>query len=297
MVSRHADDMRTEPSIQHRDDLAIRDVADLTGLTAGTIRMWEQRHGYPDPARTQTGHRRYRGQDVAVLRRALAYRDRGLSVAQAIERALGDSEGGPRPSLYAMVAEAHPGVRPQVLRTSSLVAVSRAIEHEVIAHGAQPVVFGAFQRERFYRAVEPLYRRIAGLADVATVFADFAAVARPEGGPVEIPIAREEPLGNEWAVIVDAPGYAACLLAWERPAIAALNDAERQFEAIWTLDPTTVRRAATIAARLVAERDAAQGAACEAALHDRPLAVEQPAPAMTALGNRVVAYLDHGPDG
>ena len=44
---------------------------------------------------------------------------------------------------------------------STLVALSRAIEHEALALAAAPVVFGAFQQERFYRRVEPRYRRLA----------------------------------------------------------------------------------------------------------------------------------------
>ena len=52
---------------------------------------------------------------------------------------------------------------PQVLRKATLVALSRAIEHETLAHAAAPVLFAAFQREPFYREVEPRYARIAQL--------------------------------------------------------------------------------------------------------------------------------------
>jgi len=283
--------MREALPIHDKDNLAIGDVAELTGLAAGTIRAWEQRYGFPTPARSETGFRRYRSEDVQALRRVVAYRERGLSMATAIERSRDDSRDDDRLSLYATVVDAHPQARPQVLRKGSLISLSRAIEHEIIAHGARPVVFGAFQHERFYRAVEPLYRRLASMSDVATVFADFPVVAHPEGGPVEIPIRKDEPLGNEWVVIVDAPGYAACLLAWEQPQLGS-PDAEPVFEAVWTLDPYATRRAATVAARLVAQQDPEYGAHCEEVLRDRPLALESPAPALTALCNRVVAYLE-----
>ena len=131
------------------------------------------------------------------------------------------------------------------------------------------MLVGAFQHEPFYRAVEPRYRRLARCADAAVVFADFAQESKPPGGPVEIPIAPEAALGNEWAVVIDAPGYAACLLAWEQPGVTEPGDADdpdRRFEAIWTLDPEATRRAATVAARLAARvgpglRRAAGGAA------------------------------------
>ncbi|WP_445151931.1 DICT sensory domain-containing protein [Baekduia sp. Peel2402] len=272
-------------------DLAIKDVAERTGIAAGTIRMWEQRYGFPVPGRTPSGYRRYTEDDVDTLRKVLALRHRGLSVPAAISRA--QDTGGPsdHPSIYAAVAAQDTAARPRVLRKASLVALSRAIEHEALALAAAPVVFGAFQEERFYRQVERRYRRLAVHADAAAVFADFPDGLRaPAGGPVEIPIGPDDALGNEWAVIIDAPGYAACLLAWEQPGASA--DSERRFEAIWTIDPEATRRAAQVAARLVGRVDPEVGERIGELLTDRPLALEEPAPALTALTNRMIEYLD-----
>jgi DICT domain-containing protein len=276
--------------------LSIKDVASQTGVAAGTIRMWEQRYGFPEPGRTSGGYRIYSEDDVDTLRRVVAYRHRGLSVPAAIERA--HENGGPadHPSIYAAVAATDHGAQPQVLRKSTLVAMSRAIEHETLAKAASPILFGAFQQERFYREVQPRYRSIARFSDAAVVFADFDAIARPEGGPIEIPIAHEDKLGNEWAVIVDAPGFSACLLAWEVPGVTepgSPDDLNRRFEAIWTVDPHATRRASQVAARLAGRADPALGEELLARLEDRPLALEQPAPVLTALTNRMVAYLEH----
>jgi len=257
--------------------------------------MWEQRYGYPEPARTAGGYRRYTQDDVETLRRVMAYRRRGLSVAAAIERARESGEPSDRPSIYAAVVAADPASRPQVLRKRSLIQISRAIEHETLARAAEPVLFATFQYTRFFRAVEARYRTLAAAADAAAVFADFDAVRHPPGGPVEIPIRPDEALGNEWAVIVDAPGYAACLLAWEHPSVTeagGVDDLDRRFEAVWTLDAYAARRAATVAAQLVRRSDPEYGARCLSLLADRPLAVEAPTPGQTALANRVVAYLE-----
>jgi DNA-binding transcriptional MerR regulator len=275
------------------DDLAISDVAERTGLAAGTIRMWEQRYGFPAPRRAPSGYRRYAPEDVETLRRAQAYRRRGLSVQAAIDRARETGGASDRPSLYAAVAGTPHGATPQLLRRSTLEALSRAIEHETLALAAAPILVGAFQREPFYRAVEPRWRRLAAHADAAVVFADFPAPRAPDGGPVELPIDMRDALGNEWAVIVDAPGFAASLLAWERPEAAGDGDgADRRFEALWTLDPVAARRAARTAAALAGAIDPPTGERLDALLADRPLALEQPVPALTALANRVVAYLE-----
>jgi DICT domain-containing protein len=264
--------------------LAIKDVAEQTGLAPGTIRMWEQRYGYPEPARTAAGYRVYTAEDVDTLRRVLALRDRGLSVPAALEQA---REGGTgRVSIFAALADTP--VRPQRLRKRTLIALSRAIEDEALASAAGPVVIGAFQEERNYRAVEHRWRRMAKVADAVLVFGRFKGVqAGAEDEPVELPIGEADPLGHEWAVVVDAPGYAACLVGWEVP-----SEGERVFEAVWTMDPAIVRRAAQVGAALAGRLAPEAGERAQALLSDRPLAVEQPAPALTALTNRMISYLE-----
>ena len=199
------------------EGLGIKEVATRTGIAAGTIRMWEQRYGFPRPARTPSGYRRYAPEDVEVLLRVVAHRRAGLSVPAALDRARAAPGPTDRPSLFAAVAPEVPGARPLLLRKRTLVALSRAIEDEALASAAAPVVLAAFQRERFYRAVEHRYRALARSGRAAAVFADFPAVRRPAGAPAEIPLEPDDALGEEWAVIVDAPGYAACLLGWEQP--------------------------------------------------------------------------------
>jgi len=274
-------------------ELAIKDVAYQSGIAAGTLRMWEQRYGFPVPQRSANGYRSYSDEDVETLLRVQAYRHRGLTIAAAIERAIEEGGISEHPSIYAAVSSSGRDLHPQMLRKSTLIALSRAIEHEALASAAKPVLIGAFQHEAFYRAVEPRYRQLSNQADVAVVFADFADERSPRGGPIEIPISEQDALGNEWAVVVDAPGFCASLLAWEHLGDGgSTDDPDRRFEAIWTLDPVATRRAARASARLVARSNAKLGAEMEQLLLDRPLAFEEPAPALTALTNRVVAYLE-----
>jgi DICT domain-containing protein len=276
--------------------LAIKEVAERTGLAPGTIRMWEQRYGVPVPSRTASGYRVYDHGDVEMLRRAVFFRERGLSVPAALERARGMAGAGEtdRPSIYGAIAAGPGPVRPQILRKRTLLAISRAIEDETLARAAGPVVFAAFQRERNYRAVQHRYERLAQNADAAIVFADFAEPSVPGDGPAEVPIDADDAIGNEWAVVVDAPGYAACLLAWEPPRRpgAHVADHERRFESLWTIDPDVVRRASLVSCALAARRCPALAERVGGLLVDRPLAAEAPAPALTALTNRLVAYLE-----
>ncbi len=269
--------------------LAIKDLSEQTGVAAGTIRMWEQRYGFPEPARTSAGYRIYTEEDVVALRRVVAYRSRGLSVPAALERARSLEGETDRPSIFAALASGATPVRPQKLRRPTLIAISRAIEEEAMARAAGPVVIGAFQSERNYRAVEHRYRRLAHVADAVGVFADFEhSCTEDENVPAEISIAPGEALGHEWAVIVDAPGYAACLVGWETP------DPGRIFEAVWTMEPSVVRRAAQVGAALASRAAPEWSERLLGLLADRPLAVESPVPGLTALTNRMIGYLDAG---
>jgi MerR family transcriptional regulator, light-induced transcriptional regulator len=268
--------------------LAIKDLAEQTGVAAGTIRMWEQRYGFPEPARTAAGYRIYTEQDVVTLKRAVAYRDRGLSVPAALERARSLTAATDRPSIFAALAAGDAPVRPQRLHKPTLVAISRAIEEEALARAAGPVVIGAFQSERNYRAVEHRYRRLAHVADAVCVYATFSDVKiASDDEPAELPVTGA--LGHEWAVIVDAPGYAACLVGWEPPDS---TPRERVVEAVWTMDPTVVRRAAQVGVALAASSAPDWSERLLAMLADRPLAVESPTPGLTALTNRMLGYLD-----
>ena len=276
-------------------ELAIKDIAEQTGIAAGTIRMWEQRYGFPVPDRTASGYRRYSEDDVEALRRVAAYRRLGLSIPAAIDRVRASGPVSDRPSIYAGVAGGDHGARPQLLKKRTLVALSRAIEHETLAHAAAPVIFAAFQHEQAYREVEQRYRRLSRAADATVVFADFAELTRAPGRPDEVPIDLDDAIGNEWAVIVDAPGYCACMLAWEHPSSIEPHgprDLDRRFETIWTVHPRATRRAAIIGARLAAQADPERGRELEELLNDRPLATESPSPALTALTNRAIAYME-----
>src|SRR3954465_3114323 len=101
-------------------DLAIKDVAERTGVAAGTLRMWEQRYGFPVPDRTASGYRRYREEGVESRRRVARLGEGGFSMPAAIGRAQEGRElPTDRPSIYAAVTGMR-DVPPQRLRKSTL---------------------------------------------------------------------------------------------------------------------------------------------------------------------------------
>ena len=227
--------------------LAIGELVGRTGVSEGTLRMWERRHGFPQPERLPSGHRRYREDDVELIRRVVRERDSGLSLAAAIARAR-DSAGQLDPSVFAGLRRRHPELAPLRLHKHQLLALSRAIEDESCARAERPLLFGSFQRERFYRQSERRWRDLARTAELTVVFADFERPRLTAREPMELPLGRSDPLSREWAVVCEAVGHAACLAGVELPH----RESARTFEVIWSVEPAVVRTGRDICSGLAA---------------------------------------------
>jgi DICT domain-containing protein/predicted DNA-binding transcriptional regulator AlpA len=234
--------------------LTIGDLVARTGVNEGTLRMWERRHGFPSPERLASGHRRYVESDVDLVLQVMRERAAGLSLAAAISR-MRESAGGSEPSIFAGLRRRRPELQAMVLRKPLLLALSRAIEDESCARAERALLFGSFQRERFYRQSEQRWRELARTAELAIVFADFGRSRRPAHGPVELPVDSAAPLNREWAIVCEAPGHAVCLAGVELPATRRRRDQAREFDVIWSVEPDVVRTASEICLGLARKSD------------------------------------------
>ena len=272
------------------EELTISEVAERTGVTEGSLRMWETRYGFPEPTRLPSGHRRYSPQDVERVRQVARDREGGLSMRAAIERA-SRTAAAPEPSIFAGVRRRRPDLVPYLLPKRTLIGLSHAIEDECCARAERPVLFGSFQREAFYRRAEQRWRELSRTAEVSVVFADFSKPRTPKGAPAEVPIDRADPLGREWSIVCDASGYAAFLAGWERPGQDDVPDLDRRFETVWSVEPRLVREASRIGAGLV-ERSAPELLApIEDRLRETPPPSGEELRLVGALTNRMVAYV------
>ena len=270
--------------------LTIREMAARTGVTQGTLRAWESRYGFPVPHRLPSGHRRYEEAQVELVRQVARDRDSGLSLTAAIER-VRRATAPPEESIFAGLRRRRPDLVPYTLPKRTLIGLSHAIEDECAARAERPVLFGSFQRERFYRDAEPRWRELARTAEIAIVFADFQRRRKPKGAPIEMPIDRSDPLGREWSLVCDAPEYAACLSAWEPPGQGGVSDRDRLLETIWCVEPAVVREAARICRGIAARSDPDLVAPIGHRLDATPPKSGEEFMLVSALTNRMVAYV------
>jgi DNA-binding transcriptional MerR regulator len=277
------------------DGLSIGEVAARTGVAVPTLRMWEARHGFPEPQRLANGRRRYSLRDCELVARIQHDRDAGHSLAVAMERARRAAEP-PEASIFGGLRRRWSGLAVHRLSKPAMLAVSRAIEDECLARAERGVVLGAFQQQRHYLGARDRWVELARTAELAVVFADFGGRRDLRRRPVELHLDASAVLRREWAVVCDAPTGAACLAGWELPGRPARPDAKRRFEATWSTDPLVVRDAARIGLALAATEAPGLAARGEELVADVP-ARGDVSDHTISLANRIVAYLDAARDG
>jgi len=270
------------------EGLTIREVAARSGVPAGTLRMWEERYGFPSPTRLPSGHRRFSERDVEAVRAVVSARDAGLSLPAAIER-IQEAPARRSESLYGLLRLRRPELAPELVPKPRMVALSHAIEDECLGRAHAPVLIGSFQRERFFRAEEPRWQGFAKTARIAVAFADFPT--RADTNPIQLHVDREHLLNREWAIVCFAPGASAALAGWEPPGQDDVPDRERSFEAIWTVDPELVYEAADAAAALCEPEAPEAAERIRAALGPRPAPSSAEARGVAALARRMVSYV------
>ena len=281
--------------------LTIGDVTSRTRVSPATLRMWEQRYGFPRPHRLPSGHRRYSLSDVDTILDVLRRRDAGVRLEVAVSLAVSAASSGPgeedASSVYAELRRRHPHLAAHTLHKSTMLALSWAIEDEFCSRAERSYLFGGFQRREHLAHAAPRWADLALVSRAAYVFADEPALDPDTAGRL-VPVALGEgsPLRREWLIVCDAPGLAVALAAWELPGQEGVPERDRSFESTWSLEPAVVRDAA----RACAEIACAAGAPGAEATRDALAAAPPPAAAdpvlATAMFSRVVSYLDRHRD-
>lgn len=274
--------------------LSIGDLAQRTGLSPATLRMWETRHGFPVPHRLDSGHRRYYEEDVEAILDVVRHKDAGVRLDLAIAQAMADAEPA-APSIYAVLRRRHPELGVHRLKKSTLLALSWAIEDEFISKADRATIYGAFQQERYFRLAERRWSELARVSAGTTVFANFTH-PDPEASPAQVALPADAPMLREWAVVCDSRELPVVLTAWELPGQGDVPDRERLFESMWTVDGVAVHDAARVCASVAVQYGGDAGSGAVAVTAEAGTLLSRPhtpdLASVTGLFNRMVAYVD-----
>lgn len=196
---------------------------------------------------------------------------------------------------------------------NTLVALCHALEDSILAtSGCTPLMITAFQRGKWYLQEADRYGDIAEQAQQVVI------LASPESGFAEHPtsqrsnvdlvaLADEDPVAQEWHLIIVSPDYTAMVLCQELseadygPKGIPQNDLARKFYGFWTFEPGLVIETAQIAVdhigRYNPDLQATVSAQLQAiAQHIQDADALCGNPTADHLGDvvsRVIEYLDH----
>ena len=271
--------------------LTIGELAAHTGLSPEQLRTWETRHGFPEPIRLPSGHRRYTGDDVRTVRQVLAERDRGVRLEQAIATTRRADHVEDSGSVYASLCARHPGLATYTLTKRTLLALSWAIEDECLALANRAVLVATFQRRRFYGQSARRWSELARTARTAVVMADFER-HDDTASPALVALPGDAPLLREWIVACDGPSLSAALVAWELPGQDDVPDGLRHFESVWSVEGRVVRDIVVLAAEVGVSVGSGAAQGLIDVLEDAPPPRSPSPQTATAVFNRMVAYTD-----
>ncbi|NEO83718.1 MAG: GAF domain-containing protein [Spirulina sp. SIO3F2] len=162
-------------------------------------------------------------------------------------------------SVLTELQTALPHWRPQMFFKSSLVALSHAMEDQVLANPDAPLVIATFQQERFYRQEAHRYQRIAAKSPQVYVLSAPETEFQDASDSYEtIAFDTTDALTQEWHLVIIGDHYANCLICRERQLSETEKtpiamDTHRRFEGIWTFD----RQVSGVAAQILLTRIAA----------------------------------------
>jgi DICT domain-containing protein/uncharacterized protein YjbI with pentapeptide repeats len=144
---------------------------------------------------------------------------------------------------------------------NTLVAICHAMEDHILRTGAKakdlPLMITTFQQGKWYLEEAERYQELAHHAqDIVIMAVEDSGFAQHPTGSLEnvhlLRLATDDPVAEEWNLIILAPDYAAACLCQELTAEdygpeGRPEDLERKFYGLWTFDEALVYQSAHIA--------------------------------------------------
>jgi DICT domain-containing protein len=166
--------------------------------------------------------------------------------------------------LHKLAAAHHPNQsskRPLSLGVyykNTLVALCHALEDYTLTCDSQPLIITAFQRGKWYLQEADRYRDMANCAEQIVIMAsgDAGFAEHPTSQCANVAIVelnQDDPVGQEWHLIILSPTYAAMVLCQELSEAdygsggLPQDDLQRKFYGFWTFEADLVKEVMTLA--------------------------------------------------
>ena len=135
---------------------SIRDIENLTGIKAHTLRIWEQRHNLFNPKRKQSKHRFYDSDDLKyILRIAYLYKHSDLKISKIASL--------PEETIRELTMEPKPGAHNYGIYVNHLVEAALDFDQDRFEKVLQKVIDQSGFENAVFEIVFPLLKRIGML--------------------------------------------------------------------------------------------------------------------------------------
>ena len=187
------------------------------------------------------------------------------------------------------------GLRTARYGKRSLIALSHAMEDRGLESPEhRPLVFGGFQRARFFAHDEARYQAIAQGSAICVAAAGGLRTRNDE--PLSIlGVGPSDPMWRDWVLVVyGGASHAAVLVARDLPEhdIDGVPTRDRVCDAVWSYDPGLAHASARWVGTYLAEHDASLGMRWAERLAELPAPAARPDPGLAAIGGRLVNAME-----
>ena len=171
-------------------------------------------------------------------------------------------------------------LQPQLQHKTTLIALSHAIEEEILSSSLSPVIFVGFQKLHYYQQEQPRYEKLRAQAQAVTLYGEN--------------ISADHAYIHDWFVVVNEPRLKVVMVSHQLEtdqAVGAgsMKESNRPFVGVWSYNPEIVN----FACRYLAQRDSvvlAETVERAISLPHQPLIQIQ---YMSNISDRIFAQMEH----
>lgn len=267
----------------HRDSLALLDIVapDILKLDLGLVQQHADQHQARTVAAVIAHHERTGAMILAEGIETDSHLEQALAYGATLGQGYRFGHPGaltipplrcPLPASWAECPTAvqlsafeasTPGMAPRIVRKRTLLKLSRYIERLSITADSPPIVLATVQKhDNFQSATSTMYTTIAERSPLVAVFGEDLP-GDLGNGIRGVRLEPDDPLAQEWVIVVIGSDSSAGLIARELPPPPGTPDRDRRFEVVITFDR---QRVATAARCLLDRLPALAGALTSAAI-------------------------------
>lgn len=135
---------------------------------------------------------------------------------------------------------------------ATLVHISHTLEDIVLKHRLPALLFTGFQESSHWREETARYIALAEVAQQVCIFAGQPLPDDSLASVLQITLAGDDPLRQEWFLLILSERFSALLCGQDQLAPAA-TEAERQFDTLWTFDPAVIHQVLDLLEKVIAQ--------------------------------------------